>query len=39
MRILGKSVLTTDCIRDLLQPLRDTEKLDDGQLNIDLKFD
>ncbi len=39
MRILGKSVLTTDCIRDLLQPLRDTEKLDDGQLNIDFKFD
>ena len=39
MRILGKSVLTTDSIRDLLLPLRETEKLDDGQFNIDFKFD
>ena len=39
MRILGKSVLTTDSIRDLLLPLRETEKPDDRQLNIDFKFD
>ena len=39
MRILGKSVLTTDSIRDLLLPLRETEKQDDRQLNIDFKFD
>ena len=39
MRILGKSVLTTDSIRDLLLPLREPEKLDDGQLNIDFKYD
>ena len=39
MRILGKSVLTTDSIRDILLPLRETEKQDDRQLNIDFKFD
>ena len=39
MRILGKSALTTDSIGDLLLPLRETEKPDDGQLNIDFKFD
>ena len=39
MRILGKSVLTTDCIRDLLLPLRENEKQDGRQLNIDFKFD
>ncbi|MBR1503290.1 MAG: transposase, partial [Prevotella sp.] len=39
MRILGKSALTTDNISDLLQPLRETEKPDDGQLYIDFKFD
>ena len=39
MRILGKSVLTTDSIRDLLLPLREDEKTDDRQLNIDFKFD
>ncbi|MBR1461884.1 MAG: transposase, partial [Prevotella sp.] len=39
MRILGKSALTMDTIQDLLQPIRKTEKPDDGQLNIDFKFD
>lgn len=40
MRILGKSALTTDSIRDLLQPLKlETEKPDDGQLSFDFKFD
>ena len=39
MRILGKSVLTTDSIRDLLLPLGENEKQDDRQLNIDFKFD
>jgi len=39
MRILGKSVLTTDSIRDLLLPLRENEKQDDKQLNINFKFD
>ena len=39
MRILGKSVLTTDSIRDLLLPLRENEKQDDRQLNINFKFD
>ena len=39
MRILGKSVLTTDSIRDLLLPLRENEKQDGRQLNIDFKFD
>lgn len=40
MRILGKSALTTDSIRDLLQPLKqETENTDDGQLCLDFKFD
>lgn len=40
MRILGKSALTTDSIRDLLQPLKqETENPDDGQLCFDFKFD
>ena len=40
MRILGKSALTTDSIRDLLQPLKqEAENPDDGQLSIDFKFD
>lgn len=40
MRILGKSALTTDSIRDLLQPLmQETENPDDGQLCLDFKFD
>ena len=38
MRILGKSALTTDSIRDLLQPLkREADKQDDGQLYFDFK--
>ena len=40
MRILGKSALTNDSIRDLLQPLKqEAEKSDDGQLYFDFKFD
>lgn len=40
MRILGKSALTTDCIRDLLQPLKqETDNPDDGQLSLDFIFD
>ena len=40
MRILGKSALTTDSIRDLLQPLKqETENPDDGQLCLEFKFD
>ena len=39
MRILGKSALTTDNMRDLLMPLRETEKPNDGQLYFDFKFD
>jgi len=39
MRILGKSALTMDNIRDLLLPLKDEEKPDDGQLYFDFKFD
>lgn len=40
MRILGKSALTTDSIRDLLQLLKqETENPDDGQLSLDFKFD
>ncbi len=40
MRILGKSALTTDSIRDLLLPLRQhTDEQDDGQLFIDFNFD
>ena len=40
MRILGKSALTTDSIRDLLQPLKqETENPDDGQLSLEFKFD
>ena len=40
MRILGKSALTTDNIRNLLQPLKqEAENTDDGQLYFDFKFD
>ena len=39
MRILGKSVLTTDSIRDLLLPLKEAENPDDGQLYFDFKPD
>ena len=40
MRILGKSALTTDSIRNLLQLLKqETENPDDGQLSLDFKFD
>ena len=39
MRILGKSALTTDSIQDLLKPLKETAKPDDGQLYFDFKFD
>lgn len=40
MRILGKSALTTDSIRDLLQLLKqETENPDDRQLSLDFKFD
>ena len=39
MRILGKSSLTTDSIQDLLKPLKETTKSDDGQLYFDFKFD
>ena len=39
MRILGKSALTMDSIQDLLKPLRETEKPNDGQLYFDFKFD
>ena len=39
MRILGKSVLTMDSIQDLLKPLKEAVKPDDGQLYLDFKFD
>ncbi|MCR5574962.1 MAG: IS4 family transposase [Bacteroidaceae bacterium] len=40
MRILGKSALTKDSIRDLLKPIKqEAEKTDDGQLCFDFKFD
>jgi hypothetical protein len=39
MRILGKSVLTTDSIRDLLLPLKEADNSDDGQLYFDFKPD
>jgi hypothetical protein len=40
MRILGKSALTTDDIRDLLRPLKqEAENTDDGQLYFDFEFD
>ena len=39
MRILGKSVLTTDSIRDLLLPLKVADNPDDGQLYFDFKPD
>jgi len=40
MRILGKSALTTDNIRDLLQPCkRDDGQKDDGQLYFDFAMD
>ena len=35
MRILGKSALTTDSIQDLLKPLKEDSKPDDGQLYFD----
>jgi len=37
MRILGKSVLTTDSIRDLLLPPKEADNPDDGQLYFDFK--
>jgi hypothetical protein len=39
MRVLGKSALTTDCIQDLLKPLKREEDKPDGQLYFDFKFD
>ena len=39
MRILGKSVLTTDSIQDLLLPLKEADNPDDGQLYFDFKPD
>ena len=39
MRILGKSSLTMDNIHDLLKPLKETIKPDDGQLYLDFKYD
>lgn len=39
MRILGKSSLTTDSIQDLLKPLKEATKPDDGQLYFDFNFD
>jgi len=39
MRILGKSVLTTDSIRDLILPLKEDDNPDDGQLYFDFKPD
>ena len=39
MRILGKSVLTKDSIRDLLLPLKEADNPDDGQLYFDFKPD
>ena len=38
MRILGKSALTMDSIRDLLLPQKEPEKTNDGQLYFDFKF-
>ena len=39
MRILGKSVLTTDSIRDLFLPFKEADNPDDGQLYFDFKTD
>lgn len=39
MRILGKSSLTMDNIHELLNPLKETIKPDDGQLYLDYKYD
>ena len=40
MRILGKSALTTDSIRDLLQPFKkEDDRRDEGQLYFDFKCD
>lgn len=40
MRILGKSALTTDNIRELLEPIRvEHKENDDRQLSFDFKFD
>ena len=40
MRILGKSALTTDCIRDLFQPIeRKPDDKPDGQLSFEFIYD
>ena len=39
MRILGKSALTMDSIRDLLLPIKETANTVDRQLYFDFKFD
>ena len=39
MRILGKSALTMDSIRDLLMPIKETANTVDRQLYFDFKFD
>lgn len=40
MRILGKSALTTDNIRELLAPIKiEHKENDDRQLGFDFKFD
>ena len=40
MRILGKSALTTDCIRDLFQPLEQKQdNKPDGQLSFEFIYD
>ena len=39
MRILGKSSLTMDSIQDLLKPIKEAVKPDDGQLYLDFKLD
>ena len=39
MRILGSSLLTKDDIMELFTPPEDEGKFDDGQLEIDFKFD
>jgi len=39
MRILGSSLLTKDEIMELFTSSEDEEKPDDGQLEIDFKYD
>lgn len=39
MRILGKSALTMDSIRDLLMPIKETANTVDRQIYFDFKFD